>query len=346
MSTYPLPRKCSQFRLLVAVVTCIGALFGTPPPSATASTIKVCSFNVQFLGSSGRRRNAALATLLKDCDIAVIQEVVAPPFAGTFPDGTAFKPVPKVGAFFGAMKSLGFVYVLSEEDTGTGDRIHLNSFATEWSVAFYKKDKVLPAENLPHGFLANQRGNHDDYERVPYAFSFRTADENLDFVLISVHLKPKADRDSVARRKHELASIARWIETNDNNEHDFIILGDMNIEDAAELAEATPDGFLSLNDECRQTNTNQREGAGRPYDHVMYRPTHSPEIDTEFDLEVVDLIEAVREDWNKNDGEFPGGKEEDEDGPAEPYNHDRFRAHYSDHHPVVFRFKIPSQDDD
>lgn len=343
MSTYLLPLRSSQFRLLVAVVTGIGALFGAPPSSATASTIKVCSFNVQFLGSSGRRRNAALATLLKDCDIAVIQEVIAPPFAGTFPDGTAFRPVPKVGAFFGAMKSLGFVYVLSEEDTGTGDRIHLNSTGTEWYVAFYKEDQVKPAEDLPHGFLANQRGDHGDYERVPYAFSFRTADKNLDFVLISVHLKPNKDGASAARRKHELASIAGWIETQDAQERDFIILGDMNIEDAEELGDATPEGYESLNDECRQTNTNKREGAGKPYDHVMYRADDSPEIDTEFDFKVVDLIEAVRDDWNQKDGKFPGGTKED---PAETYNHNRFRAHYSDHHPVVFQFEVPDEDDD
>lgn len=346
MSTNRLPRKCSQFRLLVAVVTCIGALFGAPSASTAASTIKVCSFNVQFLGSSDRRRNPTLAKLLKDCDIAVIQELVAPPFAGRFPDGTAFKPDPEAGAFFGAMKSLGFDYVLSEEDTGTGPKIHLNSSATEWSVAFYKKDQVLPAEDVPHGFLACPRGDHPDFERVPYAFSFRTEDKNLDFVLISVHLKPGAGSKSVARRKHELTAIAGWIQRQDAKEHDFIILGDMNIEDEEELGEATPDGFLSLNDECRQTNTNQREGAGKPYDHVMFHPEHSTEIDTEFDFKVVDLIKEVHKKWNKKDGPFPGGTEEDGEDPGEPYDHNRFRAYYSDHHPVVFRFKIPDEDDD
>ncbi|MCZ6815439.1 MAG: hypothetical protein O7F76_01935, partial [Planctomycetota bacterium] len=150
------------------------------------------------------------------------------------------------------------------------------------------------------------------------------------------HLKPDKDKASAARRKQELAAIASWIETQDAKEHDFIILGDMNIEDEEELGEATPDGFLSLNNECRQTNTNLRPGAGKPYDHVMYRQAHSPEIDTGFDFKVVDLIEAVRPRWNPKDGPFPG----------EPYDHNRFRAHYSDHHPVLFRFTIPNQEDD
>ena len=256
MSTYPLPRKCSQFRILIAAVTCIGALFGAPSASTAQSTIKVCSFNVQWVGSSSRRRNSTLADLLKSCDVVVIQELVAPPFPGTFPNGDPFKADSDSGAFFGAMMSLGFDYLLSEEDTGTKPKIHVNSAATEWYVAFYKKEKVHEAEDLPHGFLATQRGDHPDFERVPYAFSFRTADKNLDFVLISVHLKPNKDKDSVARRKQELAAIASWIETQDAKEHDFIILGDMNIEDEEELREATPDGFLSLNNECRQTNTN------------------------------------------------------------------------------------------
>ncbi len=131
MSTYRFPHKCSRFRLVVALGTCLGAFLGTPRSPAAAGTLKICSFNVQFLGSSDRRRNSTLAKLLKDYDIAVIQELVAPPFAGTFPDGTDFKPDPEAGAFFGAMKSLGFDYVLSEEDTGTRPEIHNNGSGTD-----------------------------------------------------------------------------------------------------------------------------------------------------------------------------------------------------------------------
>ena len=31
--------------------------------------------------------------------------------------------------------------------------------------------------------------------------------------------------------------------------------------------------------------------------------------------------------------------------PDQPYNHDRFRRHYSDHHPVVFRLASIVADD-
>ena len=75
----------------------------------------------------------------------------------------------------------------------------------------------------------------------------------MDFVLISVHLKPGSSGSEEQRRKHELSAIASWIEDQDEHEKDFIILGDMNIYDAEELADATPAGYLSLNDECVPT---------------------------------------------------------------------------------------------
>ena len=39
-------------------------------------------------------------------------------------------------------------------------------------------------------------------------------------------------------------------DADNDGERDFIILGDMNIQDCDELAQATPTGFVSLNDEC------------------------------------------------------------------------------------------------
>jgi hypothetical protein len=153
-------------------------------------------------------------------------------------------------------------------------------------------------------------------------------------VLVSVHLHPKDTSAGALRREHELASIAAWIDDNDDEEQDFFIVGDMNIQDEHELATATPPGFLSLNDECRPTNTNTN--GPKPYDHAMYRPAFTPEIDESFDFEVIDLIEAFRTGWTGTEA-YPGGP---------PYDHNEFRAIYSDHHPVVFRFIVPDADDD
>jgi len=151
------------------------------------------------------------------------------------------------------MVANGFEFKLSEEDTGSGDEIHMNTSATEWFITFYKDEVVDYIESSPNGFLADDRSNNPDYERVPYAFPFRVDGTDTDFVLISVHLAP--DKSEADRRKHELQSIANWIDANDQNEDDFIILGDMNIENSAELVDALPTGFISLNDECYRTNT-------------------------------------------------------------------------------------------
>ena len=304
----------------------------TADTATVSDTITVCSFNVQFLGSSKSRDDEALASILRGYDIVVVQELVAPPYPAAFPGGKPVKPDPEAAEFFGAMKANGFTYWISEEDTGTGKRIHNNGFATEWWVTFYRDSKVSRALDLPHGFLADDRSNHDDYERVPYAFSFRAGDSGADFVLVSVHLQPGDGRKDAARRKHELGSIATWVDANDEQEKDFIMLGDCNIEDAEELTDATPGGFLSLNDECRATNTNVR--GPKPYDHVFFQPAFTVEIDRDHDMAVVNLVEAMRPHWQGT-----------EPYPGEPYSHNEFRKWYSDHHPVVFRMEVGKDDD-
>ncbi len=303
---------------------------------SAADTLEICSFNIQFLGSFKKRDDSALADFLKFYDIVVVQELVAPPYAGAYPNGEPYKGDKESAEFFDAMKTHGFSYLLSEEDTGTGDEIHQNGTATEWFVTFYKQAAVQTATDLPAGFLAEDRSNHPDYERVPYAFPFRSANGAVDFVLISVHLQPGDAPDERERRAHELATIGNWIETNDDVEKDFIILGDMNIYDAEELAAVTPTGFLSLNDECRLTNSlSINPSKGEPYDHVMYNTTHTTEIDTHFDLEVINLVDAMRSYWTSSDP-YPG----------DPYDHNTFKQYYSDHFPVVFKIIVPLRDDD
>jgi endonuclease/exonuclease/phosphatase family metal-dependent hydrolase len=311
----------------------------TPALADEDPSLAIASFNIQFLGLSPRRDDPALAMILRDFDVVVVQELASPPFEGKFPDGSDFKPDKEAAEFFQAMNALGFEYELSEEDTGPGPNNHTNRSTTEWWVVFYKADKVAPAGELPTEFLAQDRTDNEHYERVPYAFAFRTPDDKLDFVLISVHLKPNAD--GKARRKEELATIAQWVDGNDNQEKDFIILGDMNIQDCDELQDATPAGFRSLNDECEATNTNVNDP--KPYDQVMYRTAFTREIDKPFDFRVYNLIEAMRPFWNSTDP-YPGGSVNPIGMPA--YDHDEFRAFYSDHHPVVFKMTMPAVDDD
>lgn len=307
------------------------ALFGLAGMSKpVGAPIEAVSFNVQFLGNFKNKQNDTLAEILNGYDLVFIQELVAPPIACTFPDGTPCKLDAESAAFFDAMKAKGFSFILSPEDTGTGETIHKNSSATEWWVAFYRDDRIEPAADLPNGFLADDRSDHPDYERVPYAFAFRF-DGATDVVFISTHLKPGHSGADQSRRAHELAAIFSWIDANDEEERDFVVLGDMNIDDCEELAEVIPEGYASLNKDCQTTNTNLN--GPRPYDHVIYNVGSTGDEIGGF-FEVVNLIEAVRPLWTSDDP-FPG----------DPYDHNTFRSRFSDHHPIRFQIEVGSDDD-
>jgi hypothetical protein len=313
--------------LVIVVITAATRSF------SQEESISVCSFNIQFLGNSKSRDNEGLAEVLKKYDVVVIQELLAPPYAGTFPDGKPFVPNATVRQFFERMEDNGYKYDLSEEDTGPGIRIHINSSATEWWVAFYRTNKVKVAPDLPSGFLSPIRAHNKDFDRVPYAFPFRTSDNKLDFVLISVHLEPGPRMVNRKRREHELDSIARWITGNVQTEEHFLIVGDMNIENLSELADAVPHSFVSLNNDCVPTNTN--ENNPKPYDHVLYSPVLMGKyLDHHYGFHVENLIDDMRIRWTHiSSGKYPG----------DPiYNHNDFRKYYSDHNPVDFRIIIPA----
>lgn len=308
------------------------ALLAPAAPVFAQTRIEVASFNIQFLGQSPKRDNAALVGVLRDYDLVFVQEVIAPPYAGAFSDGAPFRPEPRVRAFFDLMNAAGFAYVMSAEDTGPGLRNHLNSSATEWFVAFYKPGRIEPAADLANGFIASDLTQNPDYDRVPHAFGFRAGSEDL--VFISVHLRPGAGPRNRARRAHELHSIWAWISerSGGGSERDYVILGDMNIENCAELDAVLPQNAVSLNAGCLATNTNVRRP--RPYDHVMFRPQFTGR-EIPGGLRIIDLVSALRLTW-QGPGRYPG----------DPYNHDRFRAAYSDHDPISFAIEVDGADDD
>ncbi|BBE16300.1 hypothetical protein AQPE_0437 [Aquipluma nitroreducens] len=302
----------------------------------TSDTLQICSFNNQFVGSFKNKKNELLSQVLKKFDVVVVQELVAPPVDGAYPDGSAYFADPEAKGFVDAMLGKGFKYVLSTEDTGTGERIHSNGTSTEWWICFYKPGKIELAPDLPNGFLAEDRSKNPDFDRVPYAFSLRSKNRSLDFVLIPVHLRPGEKSGDSPRRAHELQSIARWIENHSQKEKDFIILGDMNIYNKDELVAVTPVNFKSLNFECKNTTTLQpNEIKGKPYDHIMINRTFTwNEVDHNLGFKVINLIQACKPLWDENTP-YPG----------EPYVHDEFRQHFSDHNPVYFQM-IGTKDDD
>jgi hypothetical protein len=327
--------RVSALRAIAGLVIASLALAGCDgsEPVGPSTDVTICSFNVKWLGHYTKRDDASLCSLLKDYDIVVIQELVAPPYSLTYPDGTPAQGDKESKEFFEEMKTHGFEYWLSEEDTGPADTIHSNSTSTEWWVAFYKPEVVQIASDLPWGFLALDRSNNADYERVPYAFSFRAVEGTVDFVLVSVHLQPGTSSAGVQRRADEIRSIATWAASRPSSERDFIVLGDMNIEDCAELASFVPAPFVSLNAGCNATNTSPT--APRPYDHVLIDPDHTKEVDAAYGFRVVSLVDAMRTEWSLP-GPYPG----------DPYDSNLFPQYYSDHNPVSFRLRIPSADDD
>jgi hypothetical protein len=302
----------------------------SPPPTPDHTTQALCvtSFNIQFLGNSAQRDNQALVNVLRNSDIVVMEELVAPPYPGLYPDGTPFKPDPQATTFFNDMSQAGFKYILSEENTGKTLAIHHNGSSAEWFVSFYKPGIVEPANDLPHGFLAEQRAHNPDYERVPYAFPFRSEDKSVDFVLIAVHLQPNPGGG--AQRQHEMQTITTWIHQHDSQEKDFIILGDMNVQNRKELLRLLPSGYESLNDACVPTNTDIK--SPKPYDQVMYNQQYTgSDTDQDYGFHVLNLINLMRDSWATiNQGPYPGT----------PYNHNQFRKIYSDHNPVTFKIKL------
>ncbi|MCK4246402.1 hypothetical protein KAX14_04125, partial [Candidatus Bipolaricaulota bacterium] len=71
----------------------------------------------------------------------------------------------------------------------------------------------------------------------------------------------------------------------------------------------------------------------KPYDHVMYRPAFSAEVQS--DLVIVNLVAAMKSYWTST-----------EPYPGDPYDHNAFRVLYSDHNPIAFVMKVPEADDD
>ena len=69
----------------------------------------------------------------------------------------------------------------------------------------------------------------------------------------------------------------------------------------------------------------------------MIDPAHTTEVDASFHFVIVDLIDVMHTSWEEVHTELY---------PGDPYDHNEFRKHYSDHHPVLFQVTIPTSDDD
>ncbi len=317
--------------VLICLALVVGVAYGE-------RSLTICSFNIDWLGQY-QKDNAVLCNVVRDCDIVLVQELVAPPYADRYPDGSALKPDPESALFFDTMASYGFAPWLSEEDTGPGTTNHDNSARTEWPVAFYKPDVVQTAPNLPHGFLAADRSANPCYDRVPYAFSFRTCtgEEDFGFVLVSVHLHATEGDSSgqvsqdQCQRRLEMTSICLWINDQLETKKDFTnfaIVGDVNAENPSELCalwagllEDAPIGLTPLS--CGRP-TNVCATKPKPYDNAFVSDSLLQRIDWSYGFQVGDLKQAIC----------------DGDASCQSATTVSSRA-YSNHNPIYFRLRVP-----
>ena len=294
-------------------------------------TLNICSFNIQFLGNFKNKDNATLSKILKPYDIVVIQELVAPPFPGQFADKSPYKVDEESKAFYNEMKKQGFACWLSTEDTGPTNN-HVNSTASEWWIIFYKTSKVRGDSTRFHGFVSQPLVANPNQDRVSFVFPFKSVKGNSTFSLIPVHLNPGDSKDDYSRRQVEFNYLFNWTKTQTEMNKDFLILGDCNIYKAEEFTPFKKLDFYSLNDKCKSTNTKiyESQEKGKPYDHIFYN-SNSKEDLILSSFEVHDLKAQVKA---INPGNI-----------IEPYDHDDFRAKYSDHLPVSFKL-ITGRDSD
>lgn len=299
-----------RYKYFVKIVIVIVLLFlstvsygSEPEPIKPVKTLSMCSFNIQFLGHYKNKRYAELAGILKDYDIVAIQELVADPSSD-----------PDSDIFVKEMAKKGFISILSDGDTGPGDRLGLNTTATEWFIIFIKPLTVQKAPDLPSGFLARDRSHNIHYDRVPYAFPLRS--DNFDFVLINVHLHSGEKLSDINKRKHEMFKIEQWINIHNAVEKDFIIVGDFNTGSSNEMYNIS-NNYISLNSTGIPTNILKT----KPYDNVYFNPIFSREIDTKS-FSVIDLRRISRR-----------------------MSYNRFKQLYSDHNPIIFSINILEDDD-
>ena len=301
---------------------------------SAAETLTLCSFNIKWLGYSDERNCEALGLVLSNYDVIVVQEIVAPPYPGAFPDGAAYRPDAEVTAFFDEMTQVrGYDYLLSVEDTGMQVTNQQNSSRTEWFAIFYDPDKLEAAPGLPMQFIAADVTAHPVFDRVPYAFSLRDVETGYDFVLVSVHLHAGTAAADALDRQAELQGIADWIDAQPTDEEHYIVLGDMNFKDCDEVLASVPEGLRYLNpgydDTCHATNTSLH--TERPYDNVLY--TRGVAVDVIFGLRVIDLVDGLAAVWN------PLGE------PIEDaYSDLDFVGQFSDHNPILFVITPASAD--
>ena len=308
---------------------------GGGAPGVVASTgdgrLTICSFNIKWLGHYTRKKHQALANMMADYDMVIVQELMDPPVALQLP-GRSIEADEHSAQFFQFMEGHGFRWALSESGTGKPEPPGGGN-AQEWPAVFYRDDEVRFVDEQS-SFLSSQTIENTVFDRVPYAFHFAAHDGSMDFTVINSHLTQGRSSVNATERQAELNAIARWCAqtTAATNERDFLIVGDLNLKDQVETMALLPAGFAALNSNGTSTTMSNTNG-GSPYDNVLYQTsaTANDLVLGNSQFTVLDLRVLANTHW---------------DVPGSPPTGDDFSILFSDHKPVVFEMRYGAQDDD
>lgn len=301
-----------------------------PPPDRLANApLTLATFTIDEVGVLSTRDDEALACLVAAYDLVVVHDLGAPPYPGNFGDGTAYRPSQPAADFFDAMRRHGFDYVMAPEDTGHTPTNKQNSGLTVWPVTFYKPDRLRLAQDKPSGYIDPDRTANPNYDRVPFALAFVTADGFFDFYVISVDLADS--REKASRRRFELGALTGWLSQYASNERDVFVSGGFEFADCEEVASNLPPILIAVDDNCQATNiSNKRPTAG-------WLVLQGTTVELAGEPVVIDIIREMRPFWAYRYAEpYPG----------DPLNYGLFEATYSGHDPVVLGVIPPSDDED
>jgi len=301
-----------------------------PPPEELAGVpLTLATFTIDGVGVYSTRDNEALACLVAPYDVVVVHDLGAPPYPGSFGDGDPYRPAQPAADFFDAMRRAGFDYVMAPEDTGHVPTNKLNSGLTTWPVTFYKPNRVRLAQDRPSGYIDPDRTANPNWDRVPFALAFVTADGFYDFYVVSVDLAE--GREKASRRRFELGALTGWLSQFASNERDVFVSGGFDFNDCAEVASNLPPVLIAVDDNCQATNiSNKRPTAGWL---VLQGATAS----IAGEPIALDMIRLMQSFWVYKYGpEYPG----------DPLNYGLFAQTYSGHKPVILGVIPPPGDED
>lgn len=205
--------------LSLLLVVSLPSLPAQLPPAA--STLRIGTWNLEFLGASGNYRNnlpprddadfQRIGAKVKELGVAVlaVQEICGP------------EPLAKVAAGAGP----GWRFVLGTsggwDDGKTSQQIGFLYDTERVDLLFAEELLQLPreAQGLPI------------FHRVPVTAAFRTKATGFDFRATTVHLKAGQKKDDEQKRMLEAQALHGWfaaLARMDGEDEDRVLLGDFN----------------------------------------------------------------------------------------------------------------------